>query len=102
MSHIANNITVVCYDISNDRLRNKIDKCMKDFGKRFQRSVYVCRLSKDDVNRCKTRLQELLAKFERDRAQDDSLVVFELQSANSLDCLLGVSIAKNEPNYVVL
>jgi CRISPR-associated protein Cas2 len=36
----------VVYDISNDKERRKVDKILKGFGFRIQKSVFECRLSK--------------------------------------------------------
>lgn len=37
---------VVIYDISNNRERQRINKLLKGFGKRIQKSVFECRLNK--------------------------------------------------------
>lgn len=36
---------IVSYDISNDKIRNKVAKEMQNFGMRVQYSVFECRLS---------------------------------------------------------
>lgn len=36
---------VISYDISNNRLRNKIFKTLKNYGKHIQFSVFECELS---------------------------------------------------------
>ncbi len=48
----------VVYDISSDRERTKVDKVLKGFGFRIQKSVFECRLPKRGK-------EELIGKLER-------------------------------------
>ena len=41
---------VVSYDISSNKLRNKIFKTLKNYGKHIQFSVFECELSKRQYN----------------------------------------------------
>jgi CRISPR-associated endonuclease Cas2 len=63
MSRTVNSITLVCYDITSDKLRRKIVKCMKDFGMRLQYSVFLYRLDPNGVSRCCEKLSKLLSKY---------------------------------------
>ena len=97
MSLIANNIaiTLVCYDITSNKLRRRIDKCMKDFGVRLQFSVFMCRLDADGVSRCKDKLRKVIDSCSGERNSDDSLIVFErLRMDGSIECMLGGKIGK--------
>jgi CRISPR-associated protein Cas2 len=38
----------VVYDITSDAERNRVDKTLKNFGFRIQKSVFECRMSKKD------------------------------------------------------
>ena len=102
MSRTANKITIVCYDIASNRLRSKIDKCMKDLGTRIQFSVFLCRLDAEGVKRCRGRLMEVLEKFACEKEPEDSVIIFERLSFNSIDCLTGVKIESKVPKFLIL
>jgi len=102
MSHIANSITIVCYDITSNRLRRRIDKCMKDFGVRIQYSVFLCKLDADGVERCRVRLQNILENFADEEEPSDSLIIFERFSKESMDCLLGKSMRHNMSPFLIV
>ncbi len=53
---------VVVYDISSDKERNRIDKILKGYGFRVQKSVFECRLVKSDRNRLLEDLEKLEIK----------------------------------------
>jgi CRISPR-associated protein Cas2 len=38
---------VVCYDIADDRRRRKVEKALKNFGRRVQESVFEADLNED-------------------------------------------------------
>lgn len=50
---------VVTYDISDDRERYRIDKVLKGYGFRVQKSVFECRLGKADKTRMIAGLNKL-------------------------------------------
>lgn len=92
MSHTTNNITLVCYDITSNKLRRRIDQCLKDFGVRLQFSVFLCRLDKDGINRCREKLMKVLNAYRKEQGPGDSLIIFERFHPNVADCLLGEPI----------
>lgn len=49
----------VVYDITSDRERNRVDRILKGFGFRIQKSVFECRLNK----RSKLELIDKLSKL---------------------------------------
>jgi len=102
MSHTKSNITIVCYDITSNRLRSKIDKCMKDFGIRIQFSIFLCRLDSEGVKRCRSALLDVVRKFSGESNPEDSLIIFERLSPNSVDCVMGAKIANIAPTFLVL
>lgn len=53
---------VVVYDISDNRERRRVDKCLKGFGQRIQKSVFECRLRKRDLSELTTALEALKIK----------------------------------------
>jgi CRISPR-associated protein Cas2 len=42
---------VVAYDITDDKERDKVEKILKNYGFRIQKSVFECRLTKSGLNR---------------------------------------------------
>jgi CRISPR-associated protein Cas2 len=50
------------YDISSDGERAKVDRLLKDFGFRVQKSVFECRLSRRDKEELLRRLKKLEIK----------------------------------------
>jgi len=49
----------VVYDISSDAERARVDKTLKDFGFRIQKSVFECRLDKKGMEELIRRLERL-------------------------------------------
>ena len=57
---------VVSYDITDDRRRLKVMKTLEGFGERVQYSVFECRLKRQDLQRLKKRLKQLIQKEKDD------------------------------------
>ncbi len=49
----------IVYDISSDKERRMVDKVLKDFGFRVQKSVFECRLNKSTKALLQKRLGQL-------------------------------------------
>lgn len=49
----------VVYDITSDRERRRLDKLLKGFGFRVQKSVYECRLTQTEYKLLKQRISSL-------------------------------------------
>ena len=97
-----NNVVLVCYDISNNKLRRRIDKTMKDFGVRLQFSVFLCRLDANGLGRCRDKLRKVVALHKNETSPGDSLIVFDQVSPTGADCLLGMQIAQKAPRFGIL
>lgn len=52
----------VCYDISDDRERRRVDSTLKEFGFRVQKSVFECRFTRADKTRAIEMLESLCLK----------------------------------------
>ncbi len=52
----------VVYDISSDAERTRVDKALKNFGFRIQKSVFECRLNKKGKEELIERLKDLEIK----------------------------------------
>ena len=101
MSRTVNNITIVCYDITSDKLRCKIDKCMKDFGIRLQFSVFFCRLDADGVSRCREKLQKVIQQYHKEKESSDSLIIIERFSPDIVDCIIGARIECEMSKFII-
>lgn len=55
---------VVSYDITSDRLRNKIAKTLEGYGTRIQYSVFECRLGQKKYKELYRKLMQLMAETE--------------------------------------
>jgi CRISPR-associated endonuclease Cas2 len=85
-------MTLVCYDITSDRLRRQVEKCLKDFGTRLQFSVFMCQLDAGGVARCRASLQKVLALHTEECKPSDSLIIFERFQPRIAENLLGKHI----------
>ena len=92
MNRTLNKMTLVCYDITNEKLRRKIDKCMKDFGSRLQFSIFLCRLNPEGVARCRKKLQDVITRYKKHVTSSDSIIIFEQLNQSAADCLIGARI----------
>ena len=102
MNHIGNNISLVCYDITSDVLRRKIDKAMKDFGVRIQFSIFLCRLDVEGMDHCRDKLKKVLTLYSQEKKPGDSLLIFERLQPEWMDCMLGTKIERKAENFEIL
>lgn len=91
MSRIVNDIsvTLICYDISNNKLRGKINHTLKDFGVRLQYSIYVCRLDTKDLLKCRNELEKELKKLSHYIESTDSLFIINRLNQDKINSLIG-------------
>lgn len=88
MNPTGNNLTLICYDITNDKLRNRINKTMKDYGIRLQYSVFICRLDSDSLISCKDSLMKILSHHRENKEPGDSIIILEHLHPAHVTCLL--------------
>lgn len=67
---------LVCYDIVNDRRREKVAKLLQAYGIRVQKSVFECILDTEQLERLQKRLRRCL------NAQQDQLRFYPLPAKN--------------------
>ena len=70
----------VVYDISQDRERARVDKILKGFGFRIQKSVFECRLDKRGK-------QELIRKLENLKIKTGFVKVYRLEYQNKSETI---------------
>lgn len=61
---------LICYDIEDDRRRNRLAKCLMRWGRRVQYSVFEVACRSDSQYR------ELCSQLERIRDADDSVRIY--------------------------
>lgn len=49
----------VCYDMSDDRERRRVDRLLQGFGFRVQRSVFECRMTPGALRKLRHQLESL-------------------------------------------
>jgi CRISPR-associated protein Cas1 len=88
---------VICYDITEDRRRNRVAAILLDFGQRVQESVFVAHLDDDLASRMRTRLQSAIDE------DWDKVHVFEVCAAcEKRQWTLGEGkLVEDPPWYVV-
>ncbi|MCC6343675.1 MAG: CRISPR-associated endonuclease Cas2 [Bryobacterales bacterium] len=63
---------VICYDVSDDRRRERIATALLDYGQRIQESVFLADLDAELFMRMKSRVEKLLDPL------DDRIHIFTL------------------------
>ena len=79
--------TVVCYDIPDDKRRNKMSKTLEGFGSRVQKSVFECDLTPKQLESLKKKLNRVM------KAEEDSVRYYNLCA----QCLGRIELAGNSP-----
>lgn len=51
---------LVCYDITENKSRYQLDKLLKGFGVRIQRSVYLCKLTTEQQEQLTSKLRHYI------------------------------------------
>jgi CRISPR-associated protein Cas2 len=55
---------VICYDISDDRRRNRVAKALLGYGERVQESVFECHLDPARLRQLQAQLKPLVHELE--------------------------------------
>jgi CRISPR-associated protein Cas2 len=57
-------LTIICYDIADNRRRNRVARALEGWGQRVQDSVFECHLDPTELDLVKTYLDTHLDKVE--------------------------------------
>ena len=88
---------VVTYDISDDQRRSRVARCMEDFGRRVQWSVFDCQLDERALGELKRRLAMLIDQ------ELDSVRFYRLCRACREGAeVLGAGTVRENPDVVVI
>ncbi len=88
---------LISYDVANNKIRFRLARTLKDFGKRVQRSVFEAELTEAELQRLRKKLSQV--KLE----DDDSIRLYVLCAG----CLKNVQIwgvgeVTRKPQVVIL
>ncbi len=90
-------LTLVSYDIADDRRRTRLAKCLEDFGRRVQYSVFECQLEASQVDRLERRVQGLI------EAEEDSVRIYLFcRPCEERLRILGLGVPTEDPEVYVL
>ncbi|HEY6323091.1 MAG TPA: CRISPR-associated endonuclease Cas2 [Thermoanaerobaculia bacterium] len=90
-------LTVVSYDIREDRRRARVAKVLLDFGARVQFSVFECRLEAAQVERLARRLGAVIDE------QEDSVRIYRIcQECAPKVMILGTGVVTEDPEVYVI
>lgn len=77
-------IYIVSYDIASNKLCRKIEKSMKNFGRRLQKSVFICTLESDQLPLLHEKIQGVLDQNNAIIDQADNVVIIGSISSEKL------------------
>jgi len=85
----ARNFYLVSYDITSNKLRRKIEKTLKNFGQRMQKSVFLCALAGEQLSSMTITLQQLLTCMIALQENGDSVAITGPIHEKNFSFLLG-------------
>jgi CRISPR-associated protein Cas2 len=53
-------LTIIAYDVTNDKRREKVSTLLEDYGTRVNYSVFECELEREEFERLREQLAELI------------------------------------------
>lgn len=88
---------VVCYDIVDDKKRQRLAKLMKGYGERVQKSVFECRLDDGKYLKMKQEIEKLIDW------EDDSVRYYNLCRGCSKNVAIsGCGVVREEDDVIVV
>lgn len=87
---------LVCYDVSDDRRRDRLAVALLDFGRRIQESVFWMTLDGDLYRRMIDRIEKLLS------ADDTLHVVPVCEACAKRVVLMGRAEAEPDPDFYIV
>lgn len=67
-------VYIICYDISDDKIRNEVFKTLGGYGERRQYSIFECHLTNSQFVRLWKKLEKMIAA-------SDNIICYELSSS---------------------
>jgi CRISPR-associated protein Cas2 len=87
-------LTIIIYDISSNKIRNKVCKLLDSYGKRVQKSSYECWLNIINIKKLLEELTKLIQP-------DDSVIVYRIDG-NDFVYTIGKSIDSKIDDFIIL
>ena len=87
----------VCYDISDDRRRQRLPELLLDFGTRVQESVFQCLIGSDLAEEMMTRVRRTIEEH-----TDKVHVVALCEQCGERITTLGSATQANDPEYLIV
>ena len=88
---------VICYDLTDDRRRERVAKALLDYGKRIQHSVFLAHLDEELLERMMRRLRGLIDESE------DRVHVFSLCGAcEGKVVAMGTAELPKDPEFFII
>ncbi len=88
---------LVCYDIADDRRRQRTSDLLLDYGTRVQESVFECLIEPNLAEQMRSRLEREID------AEEDSVLIFVLCDACVTRMVtLGVARKLEEPEFYIV
>lgn len=90
-------LTLISYDIVDDKRRTKLAKKLCDFGKRVQFSVFECDLNQEQIQKVMKAIKPLINK------KEDSVRIYRIcQSCCAAIISIGIKKGWEEDDVIVL
>lgn len=87
---------LICYDITDDRRRNRVVHLLKDYGRRVQKSVFEAKI--DPVL-----LERMLSEVEPFIGEEDSLRIYQLSKRSIQKVIVrGLALPELEGGDLIL
>ncbi len=90
---------IICYDIEEDKLRNRVSRILQGFGRRVQKSVFECELDDKSLQRLKKQLEKSFKA-----GPEDSIRIYQICQTCKMKALgLGnLGLTLKEKDYIYL
>jgi CRISPR-associated protein Cas2 len=87
---------VICYDIPNDKRRNRVSKLLEGFGTRVQKSVFECDIKPEHMRLLKARLDKMVR-------EEDSIRYYYLcvQCLNKTEVVNGPPVTQMQLYFTI-
>ena len=84
---------LIIYDVTSDRLRNRIAKCLESYGQRVQKSAF-------EVSLCSEKIRELKVSLEDFANKGADIRIYELHADNRVT-IYNSGISFEEPDIII-
>jgi len=90
-------LVIVCYDIADDRRRDKMFKTLEGFGRHVQESVFECDLTAKQMDRMRQKVKRVM------KAEEDNVRLYLLceECRRRIEALGVATIEREQPFYIV-